>query len=389
MGILDFFRGKKSAEREVEIESVAFDGVKSWVADKETGLRKDERETLVKIEGMLKEFYVSAGEKLGILEGVDIESKKEHGRAKILVRQGLDKYINSVRVLLKEVGALEKKDLGKFAQEIGKVFVSFEKTSAAFYERATYLVGDEMMAVRNEIRKFYNGLVKMFEGNKMLIESFGRFEKINLKFGEIEKVEYNFKEVGKEIVANEEGVEEGREKVKGLEGEIDKIKNSSEYILNLKMLKAIKGLEVELDDEIGKLKNLIDFKKLASVVHSNQRELGVVKNCREHFSDEFSRDGGKRIIDLLKSSNMESAEIVAQVDLIAEKNGELVEKRGSVEPDGTVDKLDEVKRVGGEIDRLGIANVKGKRRLEDLGLKLKGLKNEIILLVEKFGVRVV
>ena len=389
MGILDFFRGKKSAEREVEIESVAFDGVKSWVADKETGLRKDERETLVKIEGMLKEFYVSAGEKLGILEGVDIESKKEHGRAKILVRQGLDKYINSVRVLLKEVGALEKKDLGKFAQEIGKVFVFFEKTSAAFYERATYLVGDEMMAVRNEIRKFYNGLVKMFEGNKMLIESFGRFEKINLKFGEIEKVEYNFKEVGKEIVANEEGVEEGREKVKGLEGEIDKIKDSSEYILNLKMLKAIKGLEVELDDEIGKLKNLIDFKKLASVVHSNERELGVVKNYREHFADEFSRDGGKRIIDLLKSSNMESAEIVAQVDLIAEKNGELVEKRGSVEPDGTVDKLDEVKRVGGEIDRLGIANVKGKRRLEDLGLKLKGLKNEIILLVEKFGVRVV
>ena len=38
-----------------------------------------------------------------------------------------------------------------------------------------------------------------------------------------------------------------------------------------------------------------------------------------------------------------------------------------------------------EIDGMKTGIAKGKRRLEELGLKLKGLKNEIIGLVEGFG----
>ena len=389
MGIFSFLKSKKSVELEVENEEISFDGIRKWLEDRRKSLREGEEETLEKISGKLDEFYVSLGAKLDVLESVDIESKKEHGRAKILVRQGLDKYIDSVHILLKNLKALDKSDLEKFSREISEAFVLFEGTSAKVYERATYLVGDEMAAVRNEIRRFYNGLVEMFEGDGSLVSDLKMVVDVKLKLGEFEKLEENVKEVEKEIEVSDKKIGEAKKKVEKLMEDVEKIKNSSEYISNLKTGEEIKALRIGIDREIVRLKELIDFKKLTNIIHSNERELKIVKNYREHFVVEFSRDGGRRILDLLGGSNMKSSEIEAQVSLIEKNNGELKEKRGKVGLDSTVIMLGEVKKIEDEIDGMETEKVKVKRRLEELDLKLKGLRNEVVKMVEGFGVSVV
>jgi len=137
------------------------------------------------------------------------------------------------------------------------------------------------------------------------------------------------------------------------------------------------------------LKELIDFKKLTNIIHSNERELKIVKDYREHFVLEFSRDGGAKILNLLGASNMKNSAIESQVSLIEKKESELKEKRGKVGLDSTIGKLKEVRKIEDEIDGMETEKIKIRRRLEELNLKLKGLKNEVIKLVEDFGVEVV
>jgi hypothetical protein len=237
-----------------------------------------------------------------------------------------------------------------------------------------------MMVVRNEIRGFNNKLVGMFEGS--LIGDLKKVETVRLKLSEFEKVKNNFVEIGEEIAVRDRRIEETRERVKKLEGEIDEIKGSSEYASKLRVEREIKSLEIGLDGEIGKLKNLIDFKRLTNIVHSNEREMMIVKDYKEHFAVEFGRDGGKRIFDLLKSCRIKSSEIEAQVDLIKKKKGELEKRRGDVGVDYTIVKLEEIKKIGEERESIELENIKGDRRMEELRLKLKGMKNEIVGMVE-------
>ena len=133
------------------------------------------------------------------------------------------------------------------------------------------------------------------------------------------------------------------------------------------------------------MKELIDFKKLTTLTHSNERELKTVKDYRAHFVSEFFEDNGERLLALLVSCNMKSSEINNQVDLIKKKRLELDEKRKKVGVDYTVVKLKEIDGTVKEREIIELENIKEDRRLEDLKLKMKGLKNEVIELVEEFG----
>jgi len=235
-------KGKKLSELKVESKEISFSDIGRWLEDKNKNLKGTESEILEKIGEKLEEFYVSLGEKLEVLEGIDIESKKEHGRAKLLVRQGLDKYIDSVHVLLKNLKTIKKDNLEKFSKEISRTFVLFEKSSAKVYERATYLVGDEIAAVRNEIRKFYNGLAKMFESEDSSIKDLKKVMDIKSKLNEFKGFKEKIGEVSEEIKEKDLKIEKAKKEVEKLMEEIEEIKNSSEYASNLKMIGEIKSL---------------------------------------------------------------------------------------------------------------------------------------------------
>jgi len=378
MGMFGFFKNKKVEPSEVIKRKLGFEEIEKWVSDKEERLGKEEKLAIDEILGKLDEFYISVGEKLEVLEGIDIEGKKEHGRAKILVRQGLNNYIDLVKGLIGDLRKIGKDDLGKFGEEVGRVFVLFEKSSAKFYERATYLVGDEMVAVRNEIRKFYNGLVGMFEDS--MIGDLRKVVEVKLILKEVGEVEDSIAEVEKEISVRDKKIDEAKGQVVKLEREIDEIRKSAEYVSGLKVVEEVKAFEARLDKEIVRLKEMIDFKKLIGIVHSNARELSVVKEYREHFVSEFSRDGDK-IIGLLARCNMKSSLIVAQVDLIKRRELELKELKDGIGKDYTIDRLNEIGKIKDEREGIELENIKGNRRLEELNLKLKGLRNEAVGLV--------
>ncbi len=377
MGIFDFLKNKNVVESG-EVADLFFGNVREKLDERSNVLVKNEAEVLREIKKGFDDFYVFVEEKLAILEGVDIESKKEHERVKLLVRQGLDKYVDFVRGLLKDLKALEKNDLDVFSREVSEVFDVFEMRSYKVYDRATYLIGDEMSSVRSGIRKFRADLIKVLKKNKKLIENLEVVRSVELKLSEVEKVEADLKNFRRGIEENNVKIDDGKKKIRELEVEVEVIKKGSEYILNLERREGIEIFWARLDDEITKLRGLIDFKKLASVVHGNQKEFEFVKNYRDFFVLEFSRDGGSGIIELFKSLNMRVVEIEAQIFLIKKMKRELDEESKIVVEDSTISKLEEVKKISEKIKELEIDNVRIGGRLKEFGLKLEGLKVEVV-----------
>lgn len=389
MKMFDFFRKKKVVE-DIDVEEISFGGIEKWIESRGNDLGKYEERILSDIEKKMNKFYVSLGEKLEILKEIDIESKNEHGRAKVLVRQGLDKYVNFVHILLKELGGTKMTNLDKVIRDISDAFAQFERNSARGYERATYLVGDEMMVVRNEIRGFYNGLIEMFENDKSSIRDLGRIRNIRLKLDEFENGEKNMEIIKGEIKVKDKNIEKIVGGVGELKNEIEKIKLSSEHIANLKRGEDIKVIRKRIEREISLLKSLVDFKKIIGIVHGNEKEFGLIKSYRDHFVLEFSHDGGKRLLKLLESLNMKNSMIREKFDLIKEKSDDLEKKIGKVGLDIVAVKLEEVGKIEDDIDVMKTERVKIERRMSESDLRLKGLRNEVVLLVEEIGgVRVV
>jgi len=380
MGMFGFFRKKELVEEKVVVES--FEDAVGIFEERVVVLKSREREVLADVIERLDGFYVSVEEKLGVLEGVDIEGKKEHERAKILVRQGLDKYVGLVRGLVDDLRKLERDDLGKFAREVGRVFVGFEKASARVYERATYLIGDEMMAVRNEIRKFYNGLLKTFDGKKVLIGDLRRAKEIRGKLDEVSRMEGRLVGLKDEVSEIDSAVVRLKGDVVRLKGEVEDVKVSSEYVAYLKLKDKVGVLSGRIEKEVLKLKGMIDFKKLIGIVHGDARELGVVKRFRDSFVSEFALDGGK-FIKILGDCGMMSSEIEGQVSLV----GKLKEGLAGLDvgEDIVALKLGEVGKVEGKIEVMGIAGVKVRSRVGEVGSKIREIKDEIVLLVGGLG----
>jgi len=378
MGIFNFLKKK-----EVKVVDLSFEGVGGKLEEIEKLSRTREIEVLSRVTKMLDGFYDSVEDKLGVLESVDIESKKEYERVKLLVRQGLDKYIYSVRGLLEELRALERDEIGKFVREVGEIFIGFEKKSFKVYERATYLIGDEMMAVKNEIRKFYNGLVEIFEKEKGLIGNLNVVKDVRLKLGEIEKFEIDLREIEREIEENNVWINNERRKIRKFSEEVEETKKSSEYVSNLRLKDEVGRLEKKLGAEIVRLRGLIDFKKLVGIVHVNEREFGIVKKYRDSFVSEFSRNGEK-LVDLLKGAGMMSSDIKRQVALISKLRDELVGAKKKVVVDIVVGKLEEIRKIEGRIEEMRIEDVKIRHRMKELGEKLEETKEAVVELGKCF-----
>ncbi len=380
MGIFDFLKKKKPKEKE---PPKSFEEADSIFKKKSEELDKREKEVFIEIEKKLEDFYESVEEKLKILNEVDIESKKEHKKALILVRQGVDKYTNSVHSLLKDLKCLNKNDLEKFSKEIAEVFIHFEKKSSKFYERATYLVGDETLAVRNKIREFYNVLLEFFKEEKSLLEGLKRIKEVNSKLDEIRSIESDLKKLNNEILANNQDIKKAKEDIKKLNNEIKNIKNSPEHILNLKTKEKVRRLEVRLNNEISKLKELIDFKKLIGIVHSNQKEMEIAKNYKNNFVSEFSHNK-KKLLDLLEGSNMKSKDIENQVWLIEKLESDLAESRKNIRADLSVVKLEKSEKIKDKIENIEDENSKLKKNREKFDSKLGELKRDVVRIVAEF-----
>ena len=384
MGIFDLFKKlfKVNKVEEIVIEKLAFSRIENWIENKIEENELKEKEVLVIIRGKIGKFSKELREKIVILESVDVEAKKEKEEIKGIVNNSRKEYIKSVENFLENLNNLEMGEFEESMKKINKIFLDFNKSSYKNYERTTILIGKEMRGVKESLKVFSKELIKTFDENKGIVDSFKRISLVKSKLDMILSIDRTLEKISEVIPTLKEKIKDKEEENKKLLGEIEKIKLGPNYLERLRTQKKIESLREELKNDIFKLEQLLDFKALANFYHSFEKEMNVIKEYKENFKQAFQKDSGKMIIDLLDEAKLNNNTILEKVNLIRTRIEETSNYEREIKEDETRELYSRIKIWVMEIDNLKIEKVKEEKRHEKIGTN----KEEFIdSLKQEFG----
>lgn len=374
MGIFDFFKKRKKEQEIPEKQELNFKNIPEWVEKEEKEINFKEKEIFNSIKRKISETREIIDERLEILEGIDIDSKKSENKIKVVVKENLQNYIKNVEKLLNELSALEEKSLKEIFNELNKKFADFEKKSYLNYQKATILIGKELADVKEKTVELSNYFKNIFKENKELIEKCEKLRKIKKDYKQynenkelIERYEENIKDIDKKIKLL-------NDKFKETEKEISEFKQTNEYIENQEKKEKLNKINSELEREIYNLKELINFKSLTSFFHSNKKQFNLVKEYKENFKEKFT-DNEEEIKKMLKESNLLNDKISKKIDLIKNKKEEISNLRNKIKKDKTEDMIGEKERIKKEIHEIEYKKNSEKKSKEKLETKNKELED--------------
>lgn len=370
---------------EAECEEIRFDEIGGWLDARAGKISEDERRVFGLIRVKMDLFDVEISEKIGVLEGIDVEAKKVEGRTKIIVKQGLDRYLEFVRVFMKELAEVEKENLERFIGDTNKIFANFDKRSYLFYQRANYLIGDELLAVRTEISdlsKYFSGV---FDENHGIVNSSSVISSIRLKLKELYELDVALNKINFEIKNLGVKVVDGEERGRKLSEEIERIKASGEYAESLGREAEIKLAEKELGDDFSRLKVFVDFKALSNVFHSDEKKMDLIKSYRDDFRKSIVKDGGRGILDLMRGAGLNVGVVVDKIKLIDGKRRKISESKGLVDESGAEMLSGELEKMKSEVESLSIEKVKCVGRGRSLEKRKKEIRELVGLGVKELG----
>jgi len=390
MGILDFFRKKKKVqEQEAEPEEIKFNEIENWLDNKAREINEKEKKVFDLIKERIDLFIKEIDEKIKVLEEIDIESKKVEDRAKIIVRQGLDKYLGFVDIFIKELTKIEKQNLSQFIKDMNKIFSDFEKHSYIFYQRATFLIGDELAVVKQEINNFSEYFSKLFNEKQKIIDFSNAISSTKLKLRQFDETRATLDKIDLEIKSLDKKTMDSKEKMKKVLHEIEKVKASKAYGENLKNKEEIKLTEKQLEDDVLKLKTFVDFKVLSNTFHSDEKKMKLIKSCKEDFQGMITKDSGESILSLISESELDSNVIADKIKQINEKRQKITEDKKFIKKDEVEILSEEIQKIKLEIEKLSIEKVKHVKRSAGVEDSKEEIVEDIRRGVEGFGCKVI
>ena len=370
----NFFRKKKTQEPKPELEEISSTEIKDWLNKKTQNLKEKEKEIFTQITEKINASVQDIDKKIEILETIDIESKKVEERAKTIVRQGLDKYINFVKVFTEELENLEKQNINQFIKQISKTFSNFDKRSFIFYQRANYLVGDELLALKQEINNLSQYFTSLFNKNKKTTQAFEIISSIESKLEQLNEITKTLEDIHLEIKLLDEETTAKQKEKETILNKIEEIKTSKEHIKNIENKEDIESNQRQLENSILKLKSTIDFKKLANTFHSDQRKMEKLRTCREDFKKNFMTNKGEDILSLVNEAKLDNNSISNEIKQINKKLSEISKNKKLLEEDKVSKFLKDIERIKLELKNMTTEKDKQEKRT----IKIKENK-ELIL----------
>ena len=378
MGMFNFLKKIiKKDEVEENKERISFSDIENWIEKKGKENEIKEKEIFSLIDNKINVFIDELKEKINVLKGIDVESKKAEDKFKSITNEGRKKYLEAIEIFIGNLEKLEKDNLEKFIENINKIFLNFNKSSHMSYERATILIGKEMENIKENVRVFSKDMIKIFDENRNIVDFSVMLSLVKIKLNKIDEIEYELKKINNTNINLIEKINKKEEENKRIIEEIEKIKKSPEYLENLEREKNIKFLEEELEKDILGLKQIIDFKALSNFFHIFEREMQIVKLHREDFQTNFKKDYGESILNLLNEAKLNNETISEKIKQIKSKKEEIEKNKREIKKDETQKLYPETTRIILEIGNLNNEKERGEKRKEKLNISKDVIIKEI------------
>jgi len=391
MGIFNFFKKavKERGTKEIAPEKLAFSEIESWLEKRRIENEFKEKDILFGVEKKIEKFIKELREKIIILRGFDVETRKDKERVKNIVINSREKYIESVEELIEKLNNLEELKLEKFIEKINKIFFHFNKGSFKNYEMATILIGKEMASVKDGLKVFSRDLLKIFDESKPITDSFKNFRIIKEKLDSININNKILEGINEKKLNLNKKINEEEEENRILKQSLERIKSNPAYLENLAKQKKIKSLREESKKDILELRQFIDFKALTNFFHIFEEQMKMVKNHRENFYIFFLKDNGKSLMSLLKEAKLNNDKILEKIRKIHSKLEEIANNEKNLKGDGTQEIYFKIKEIHFEIDNLKIEKIKEEKREDTLRVNKEELTNSLNQEFSRMNVEVI
>ena len=334
MRLFNFFRKKDKVKELSENEKITFKELERYLANEQEKLEIKESEFFETINNLAIQHSLEVEKKIRILEEIDINSKKIEERAKIIVNQSVEKYVIEVKKLLAELKDSKKDTIQEFINHINKIFLNFNKRSAIFYGRSNYIIGDELLAVKNSIQKIYQEFETLIISEKELIAKSTTIKDIKSLQKNIEEKTKKKEQAIEEINRIASLIEEKEQIIEKIESSNKKFQKSEEYSSFRKSIEDIKEKEQTINKLIIECKNLINFKELMGLYYSSELKKEIVKKYRDSFSVQFSKTNAKELLDLIDDSKINNREkILLAAKNIADEKEKVIENKKHLDSD--------------------------------------------------------
>ncbi len=280
---------------------------KKYARSEEAGLLKMVREDIEKLDNKLTNG-------IAVLKDIDLQDEREDERIKLIVMENLGNYIFSIERLKKNLANIEENSLYDLIDRVAFILSDFNKKTSKNYERATILIGKEMVSTRKNIISFSNSFRKEEFRNNELID---RLKNIVEVEDGIERI----KEIYEEISYNKRKQIEFKDKSDVLKKEIKKIKDnileikkSKKYLakisINQKRQDEVRDIELEKQ----RISGLIDYKIFAKKFHKDMNKMELIKRLRKSPKEIFVEDNLKQLIKLSEEAGVNIGSVFKMVD---------------------------------------------------------------------------
>ncbi|MEI6058670.1 MAG: hypothetical protein WCP89_02765 [archaeon] len=250
----------------------------------------------------INRFNLEILENVKIVQEVDIGKIRERENLKILTKKGIDSYIEILDELIKGLDDAKNMPSEEYVNKIVENVNRFSKLSRVHFERATILVGDKMVNLKETCNSLFRDLTGIIKENPKL-------SKEKEKIVVLQKLVLELKEDKKKVEEYEENKNALNEKIRilrkdreALKKRMDELENSSDYKKDEENKEKAKKDTEKLENEIQLLKKQIDFKALAKVFYKDAKKMNVLKSYSENFLYSVKNDTNLDIIPIVKES---------------------------------------------------------------------------------------
>ncbi|MFH1710984.1 MAG: hypothetical protein ABH840_01605 [Nanoarchaeota archaeon] len=373
MDIKKFLKNIFSSEEEVkEPEKIDINLLEAWLKENKSELEKQDQQVSESIKSRVNILISELEQQILILEKVDVSSKKAEEKIKLVVKENLSlyvRYLNNLIERLKDIN--EEKPL----DHLDIIFSDFSKKSELTYQKATFLIGKELGQSREMISRFSKDIKGIVNQNHELYTKLALVKELEKK----QKDKINLEDSESKIKAQQEQInfkiEDKKAAVKIINAEIESVKSSESYEKEKERENKQRQEKEDLIKEAGKVRELIDFKNLASIFHVSEKKMGIIKEYNAHFFPSLEVDNGKSLISLLIEANYSME--------IQEKLSDLIKKHQKIanfqKKDETIELESEIKKIKHEITLLEEEQAKLEKAKDKLKENKQALINEIKL----------
>jgi hypothetical protein len=373
MGIFDFL---KKAKKEFEKQKVSFSELGEWISKEEEKNKENEKIALKKLFIILNEVVLELGDKNNFLKDVNLNERKENEKLKLIVIENLSNYSHYISRLVENIKKIEAEKPSGFSEVVkilNSAILDFKQKSAQSFEKATILVGKELSSIKEILTGFYKQLDEFFLENKELVTSLEVTRQVKGRISEIKSIEKEKISVLDELKQIETKSKTFSEELEITKNKIQEIKSSNDYLELEKEKDKLNLMKTELNREILQLRNIINFKSLTKLFHSNPKKMEILNEYDKDFNQILEKDGTTKFLELIDDSKKSSVLIkIGEINDRRRKINELFSRKDPLETFSL-----KLLNLATELKNLESWKIKASKRFNDINEKLINLKNSI------------